>query len=67
MHETHILEHKNVGLYTCRGGGLKMYTVCTLIKILTFLDSPLDLLLTDEYSSQRYSLLTTNSETPCLY
>ncbi len=21
MHETHILETKNVGLYTCRGGG----------------------------------------------
>ncbi len=41
MLETHILETKNVGLYTWRGGGLKMCTICTLMKMLTFLDDPL--------------------------
>ncbi len=38
LHETHILELKNVGLYTWRGGGLKKCTVCTLMKMLTFWD-----------------------------
>ncbi len=34
------MEPQNVGLYTLgeRGGGLKKYTVCTLMKMLTFLD-----------------------------
>ncbi len=32
MHETHILETKNIGLYTWRGGGRgseKVYCLCT--------------------------------------
>ncbi len=42
LRETHILETTIVGLYTWRGGGrgLKKCTVCTLIKMLTFLDGP---------------------------
>ncbi len=43
MCETHILEPKNVGLYTWQGGGSgyeKMY-FCTLMKMLTLLDGPL--------------------------
>ncbi len=43
MRETHILEQK---MLACTlggegGGGLKKCTVCTLMKMLTFLDGPL--------------------------
>ncbi len=41
LHETHIVEPKNVGLYIWRGEGLKKCTVCTLMKMLTFLYGPL--------------------------
>ncbi len=41
LRETHILEPKNVGLYTWGGGGLKKCIVSTLMKMLTFLDGPL--------------------------
>ncbi len=43
MYETHILEPKNVGLFTWRvgEGGLKKCSVCTFMKMLTFLDDPL--------------------------
>ncbi len=47
LHETHILEPKTVGLYTMytwRRGGLEKCTVCTLMKMLTFLDGPLYIL-----------------------
>ncbi len=37
-----FLECQNVGLYTIRGGGLKKCTVCTLLKMLTFLGGPLN-------------------------
>ncbi len=42
--KTLVLEPKNVGLYTLEGGGggLKKCTVCTLMKMLTFLGGPLD-------------------------
>ncbi len=39
LHETHILEPKNFGLYTWRGGGLKEGTVCTLSKNVDILDA----------------------------
>ncbi len=44
LHKTLVLEPKNVGLYTLEGGGggLKKCTVCTLMKMLTFLGGPLD-------------------------
>ncbi len=35
------MEPQIVGLYTLGGGGLKRCTVCTLMKMLTFLDGPL--------------------------
>ncbi len=43
LRETHIVEPKNVSLYTWRGGGggLKKCTVCRLVKMLTFLYGPL--------------------------
>ncbi len=41
LRETIHLEHENVGLYTLGGRGLKMCTVCTLLKMLTFMDGPL--------------------------
>ncbi len=41
LHETHILEPKNVGLYTWKGGSLKKCTVYTLMKMLTFFNGPL--------------------------
>ncbi len=45
LHEIHFVEPKNVGLYTWRGGGLKKCTVCTLMKVLKFLEGPLAILL----------------------
>ncbi len=46
MRETHILETKNVGrtLGGEGGGGLKKCTVCTLMKMLTFLDGPVTII-----------------------
>ncbi len=41
LRETFVLEPQNVGLYTLGGGGLKTCTVCTLMKMLTFLVGPL--------------------------
>ncbi len=40
LRQTLALEPQNVGLYTLGGGagGLKKCTVCTLLKMLTFLD-----------------------------
>ncbi len=54
MRETHILANKNVGLYTWRGGGgdLKKCTVCTLMKMLTFLDGPLTIIKSAHHSAQ---------------
>ncbi len=47
LSETLVSGPKNIDLYTV-GGGLKKYTVCTLVKILTIMDGPLDMLLIPE-------------------